>query len=405
MSASTYRPLLCLTLTHMLVDACQYLISPLWAQFQASLHFSENVLFLVLSVQALSPSVSQAAFGYARDRYSAGFLLWLGPVVAAVSLSLLGIASSTVMLCTLLLVGGTGVGAFHPEAAVGASNAIPGARARGLSLFLFGGALGLGLGPILSGTVVGQFGLQGLVYLGPILVAIVAALHLLGMRHIAPREVRSAPKSIVAMLDGRVLFAISLLLVCSLRLVPNMAVDKVLAFTLSPRGWTPLEVGLAQAIFLASGGVGMLLMAFRFRTGWERPFMIACPLAGIPLLAILGWRDCPLWLLLATLVPAGVILWGTTSAMIAYAHQQLPNGTGIASALTMGMSWGVGGMIQAKITSGYVAAGAPQQAFHAFIPCLALAAIGAWLLPRPQPHVHEAAETTMRELQPAAADV
>ncbi|HAH45130.1 MAG TPA: hypothetical protein DCM07_09815 [Planctomycetaceae bacterium] len=67
--------------------------------------------------------------------------------------------------------------------------------------------------------------------------------------------------------------------------------------------------------------------------------------------------------------------------MVSYSHQLFPKGGGVASAITMGMARGGGGMIQAKITSHFVALGTPQLAFHAIIPCLLLAAIGAMLLP------------------------
>jgi MFS transporter, FSR family, fosmidomycin resistance protein len=379
-----YLPLICLAMMHMLVDACAILVGPIWADLNESLHMSGGTLFLVLSVAGLSPAVSQVAFGYLRDRCSARFLLWLGPVVAAGCLSLVGVASNVTVLCVLLIVGGAGVGAFHPEAAVAAGRMLPGQRARGLSLFMFGGALGLGLGPILSGAVVGRFGLAGLVAVGPPIALLVGILFVVGQRGLQP-ETAPATKtpalSVWEMLEGRIGLALLVLAACSLRLVPNMAMDKVLSFTLAQQGADPFTIGLMQSIFLISASVGMLVMAFRFRSGWEKRFLVWCPVAGMPLLYFLGQESCPRWLLLSLLVPAGVILWGTTPVMVSYAHQQFPKGTGLASALTMGLSWGVGGMIQAKLTSYYVDLGIPQQAFHAFIPCLALAAVGAWLLP------------------------
>ncbi|HAW31529.1 MAG TPA: hypothetical protein DCY03_26050 [Planctomycetaceae bacterium] len=125
----------------------------------------------------------------------------------------------------------------------------------------------------------------------------------------------------------------------------------------------------------------MLLMAFRFKSGHEKLFMIVCPLLGIPLMLVLGWEGCPIWLMTLMLIPSGLILWGTSPAMVSYSHQLFPKGGGVASAITMGMAWGGGGMIQAKITSHFVALGIPQRAFHAIIPCLLLAAVGAMLLP------------------------
>ena len=47
---------------------------------------------------------------------------------------------------------------------------------------------------------------------------------------------------------------------------------------------------------------------------------------------------------LALLVPSGVVLVGTTPAMVSYAHQLFPRDAGKASALTMGLSWGTSGL-------------------------------------------------------------
>jgi FSR family fosmidomycin resistance protein-like MFS transporter len=183
------------------------------------------------------------------------------------------------------------------------------------------------------------------------------------------------------MLDGRIGLAVAILLVCSLRLAPNMAMDKVLSFALSQRGYSVAQVGWYQSLFLISASAGMFIMAFRFRPGLEKAFMVVCPLAGIPLVYALGLEATPPAMFAALLVLTGLILWGTTPAMVSYAQQLFPQGAGLASAITMGLSWGVGGLIQAPITAYFQSTGHPQQALHALIPCLMIAAAGAYFLP------------------------
>ena len=336
-------------------------------------------------------SISQAVFGWLRDRRAAPVWLWLGPIIAALFLTSIGLIEHRGVLFALLLIGGIGVGAFHPEAAVLAGRLIPGERTRGLSLFMFGGSLGLALGPILSGLIVAQRGLSGLTLLTIPIVVLVAFLFLAGRLSGAASRLLTAPvadknkasPSLSETLEGRGGFAVLMLTVCSLRLVPNMAMDKVLAFTLSqPRwGFSEPEIGMAQSVFLIAASVGMFFMVFRFRPGWEKTFMVVCPLAGIPLMLILAWSDCPPWLLFTTLALSGMVLWGTSPAMVSYAQQQFPKGAGLASALTMGMAWGIGGLIQAPITSYFQKAGTPQMTFMACVPCLLVAGLAATLLP------------------------
>ena len=109
--------------------------------------------------------------------------------------------------------------------------------------------------------------------------------------------------------------------------------------------------------------------------------MVACPLLGIPLLAVWGWEGCPTWLLITVLVPTGLVLWGTTPAMVSYAQQIFPRGAGVASAITMGLAWGGGGLIEAPFTAYFQDIGRPQLAVWAFLPFVAIAGLSAMWLP------------------------
>lgn len=380
---SRYLPLICLALTHTLVDAFAMLVEPLWPDLKKSLRLSEGELFLLLSVAAIAPNFSQIAFGYLGDRYGSRYLLWLGPAVAVVCLPCTGSAGSAAILGLLLLCGSVGVGAFHPEAAVAAGRLMPEQRTRSLSLFMFGGTLGLGLGPMLSGNLVKAFGPPALAWLAaPGLIAI-AVIQFLSRRPSVPASVeppQSAASLRAMWLNGGRL-ALVLLAVCALRVVPNAGMTKAIAFTLESRGYAANVIGNTQSIFLASGSLGMLLLASRFRHGWERRLMVWSPLAAVPLLAGLAIPDSPYWLIVALLIPAGVILTGSTPVMVSYAHQLFPNGAGMASALTMGLSWGLSGMLVARLTSYFDRMNRPALLFAAFVPCIVLSALGARLLP------------------------
>jgi len=375
-----YLPLVCLALLHTTVDTCALWVAPLWPGLETKFGLGVAALSVAFIVQSMPTSLSQAVFGYVRDRRATPWVLWAGPVCAACFLCLIGATANLGVLYVLLIVGGIGVGAFHPEGAVVAGRMIPEQRTRSLSLFMFGGSLGLALGPTLSGLVVSRWGMEGLSRLMLPMLAAVMLLAWMGgflKRPAQQPAEQQAAGSRYGGLEGRAPLALLLLLICSLRLVPNMAMDKVLAFTMESRGFGTSGIGMTQSLFLISASAGMFIMAFRFRPGWEQPFMIWCPVAGIPLLLLLGWSGCPGWLFTALLVPTGLLLWGTTPAMVSYAQQLFPKGAGLASAITMGMSWGIGGLIQAPITAYFQS----QQAFHAFIPFLVIGAVGAYLLP------------------------
>lgn len=407
---SKLLPLICLALLHTLVDTCALLVAPVWPELESTFNLGIVALSVVFIVQSLPTSVSQGFFGYLRDRRSVPWLLLIGPLTAAICLTMIGTAPNRIVLCVLLTVGGIGVGAFHPEAAVAAGQMFPEHRARSLSVFMLGGSCGLALGPILSGAVVSQFGLTGLLYVLPPIILLIPVLCWGVLRADIFRNppAKRHDAKFAEMFEGRVVWAIALFLICSFRLVPNMAMDKVVSFVMDQHGYDSLFTGFAQSLFLASASVGMFWMALKFRPGWERGFMVACPIAGIPLLIVLGWQGCPFWLFVTLLVPTGLALWGTTPAMVSYAQQLFPKGAGVASAITMGLAWGLGGLIQAPITLFFRNSGIPQQALWGFVPCLAVAAIGATFLPKvtesKEAETPSATQAISSEVQPDPID-
>ena len=91
--------------------------------------------------------------------------------------------------------------------------------------------------------------------------------------------------------------------------------------------------------------------------------MVICPLLGLPLLSVWGWEGCPTWLLITVLVPTGLVLWGTTPAMVSYAQQIFPRGAGVAVVAGAGVgdlngAAGVGGTTPPGRTPGACSSGA-----------------------------------------------
>ncbi len=380
-----YLPIFCLALMHALVDAVAMFIEPLWPEFHNALGLSERELFVLFAITAIAPNFSQVLFGFVQDRFGSRYLLWLGPAVAAVCLSAIGMAGSAGSLGMLLAVGYLFIGSFHPEGAVFAGQLLPEHRTRAISIFVFGGTLGLGLGPIVSGNLVQNYGLGVLPWLALPALGLVVAITIVSRRAVAAVAIPHMPvgHSPAQPLSARLKLALFLLFVCSLRVIPNSGMTRALAFTLEGRGYEAGMIGNVQSLFLVCGSLGILLVGSRFGHGSERQLMIYSPLAAIPLLLALAVPGCPTWLLVALLVPSGLTLIGTTPAMVSYAHQLFPRDAGMASALTMGLSWGTSGLALAGMTPVFTEQlHQPALLFAAFVPCLLAAAAGACLLPR-----------------------
>src|SRR5258708_37772581 len=113
-----YLPILCLALMHALVDAVGMFVEPLWPELRKSLDLAQSRLFYLFAITAVAPNFSQSVCGFVQDRYGSRYLLWLGPAVAAVCLTTIGLAGSAAWLGLLLAVGYLFIGSFHPEGAV-----------------------------------------------------------------------------------------------------------------------------------------------------------------------------------------------------------------------------------------------------------------------------------------------
>ena len=339
--------LLLLVLMHGLVDGFATSIQPLWPDLQRSLALRGGMIDWAYVAWNLATSMSQLFFGYWGDRGRGRWLFWAGPALAVLCMSSIGLVDSFAMLCVLLVLGGLGVAAFHPEAAAMAGACAPGHRSRAMSLFAVGGYLGQAAGPLYSGMVTTRFGTSALAW-G--LVWGLGASSSWRSGFAAPRASPCPPGPIAGLRcaswcgggPSRWRWSWS---IGTLRVLPAMGVPLALAFAMKSRGETNGQIGAAQTIFLAGIGAGSLGCALFVRRSNERaalwllPMLVAAILWGFPW-AGPRWS----WPLLGV---AGLLLGATMPVLVSYGQQLLPEGQRIASSLTMGVSWGIGGTLVA----------------------------------------------------------
>ena len=371
-----WRPLVCLALIHTLVDSASQVVSPLWPRLQREFEFGPWSLPILYAAWQTTASISQPVFGYWGDRFGSRWMLGLGPALVIVCVSLLGFARGPLSLVSLLLVGGLGIGAFHPEAAAGVIGFSGTKATNGLALFTFGGMVGLALGPVIGGLLVDRYGLPGLRW---ILIPGLALLTPLLLLHPpAPHTLPAGDKRIglAEMVGERWPAAVLLLTVATLRVVPVLGVPYGLAFLLDQQSGSEVQIGTVQGLFLLSGGVGTLFSPMWARPGRELTALVGTVIAAAGCLALMAWGQAGIWYL--GLVGSGFLLQGTIPIFIAYSQKLLPRGQRLAASLTLGASWGVGGLIVAGLKAYY----APQVMLWAMVPFALAAAVGSYLLPR-----------------------
>jgi FSR family fosmidomycin resistance protein-like MFS transporter len=136
-----------LALAHAVNDVLTAILGALLPTLQVRFAASTATLALLVAVFTISSSVTQPVLGALADRAGQRRVAGAGVALAAISLSLVGVAHSIPLLLTLLVLGGVGSAALHPVSTSivgGPSSKNPGMA---VGLFTAGGMAGFAAGP------------------------------------------------------------------------------------------------------------------------------------------------------------------------------------------------------------------------------------------------------------------
>jgi len=379
--ASTLLPMLIFAAaTHFLVDAVAGMLNPLWPRLDAHYRLAGWESAALFFLWGTSNSISQFWFGFYGDRFHARWLLAAGPLAAIFCLGSIGLTNSPLVLAMLLCVAGLGVAAYHPEAAALAGSCAPENRSRAMSIFIMGGFLGQATGPILSGCLVDALGLRGMTW--SILAGLLVAALLVPLGRITLVQPLPQQRPAVSLRDaisGRATKLLLVLVIGSLRIVPAGGLPVLISYLLETRGASTADTGFVQSAFMLGIGLGGLTCATLLRREHERLILWFCPLAVAPVLFAIPWTSGGL--LTASVCLTGLLLGISLPVLISYGQQILPDSQRIASSITMGVSWGVGGGIVCVILAACRYAGRYEPAFLVFALASALSSLLCIWLP------------------------
>lgn len=365
--------------THFLVDLTAGMLSPLWPRLDGHFHLAAWQSAALFFIWQMTTSLSQFFFGWLGDRFPSRWLLWAGPLAGIVCLGAIGLTASATALALLLTVAGLGVAAYHPEAAALAGGCAPEDRSRAMSVFFMGGFLGQAIGPIYSGKLVDTLGLAGLTWTilaGLVMAALLAPLGKNALQHLPSQHRRVRLRDA---LSGRWSLLTLVLFVGSLRIIAAGGVPVLLGYLLESRHATATETGALQSVFMLGIGLGGLTCATIVRHHHERLILWLCPLMVTPVLVAIPWASA--WPLALAVGISGMLLGISLPVLISYGQQVMPESQRIASSLTMGVSWGLGGGIVSLILAACRSAGRYEPAFLTFAVATAVSSLLCLWLP------------------------
>lgn len=387
----SFKLLLLLAFAHLFVDTIAFVLPPLWPDLRRDLALSDAEFQASFVLWSLTNSVLQLPIGYWAERRQARWLIWAGPALGAACICAACLVDSCAALCLLLVAGGVGIAAFHPEAAAVAASCAPENRSRALSIFAIGGYVGQALGPLYAGQLTASYGRPSLVWTlvwGWSALALVAW----GLRR-APQPAARLAENVPPLgelLDGKKKSLAWLAALGVLRVTPGLGVPLALAFAIKDAGGTNADVGFAQSLFLGAVGAGSVACALFVRSHNERAAFWALPLPAALLLA--ACPAAPAMLSNICAAAAGFALGVTFPLLVSCGQQLLPRGQRIASGLTMGLTWGLASPLAIGTIDLFERLQQPAASFYVFAGLAAMSSLMCFVLARPA-------------IEPAAAQV
>jgi FSR family fosmidomycin resistance protein-like MFS transporter len=330
-----------LSLAHFSIDAYSSFFSPLLPLLVDKLGLSLTRVGALVALTSVASSLSQPLFGWLSDRSRRPWFVAAGPLVAAVFLSSVGIASSYGMLVTLLMLGGLGAAAFHPQGATLAAG-LGERRALALSLFVTGGTVGFSLGPLLSVGVVAAFGLERS-WVAAIPGLLIAGLVLFWFARVAPAPRAHGARPAFRELRpvARPLALLYFCVVC--RSAVSYGFMTFLTLYLHARGFSVEAGGGLLAVYLLAGALGGFLGGWLAERWGGRRVVVWSFLGAAPL--YYAFLFLPTGPGLVCLTSGAFMLQASLPVNVALGQELSPRHSSTISSLLMGAAWGLGALL------------------------------------------------------------
>lgn len=334
---------------HLAVDFASGSVPALIPFMTDRFHLGYALAAMLLLAATASSSLVQPLFGLLSDRRGALWLIPGGTMLAAVGVGGAAISPAYPLVLVLVLAGGLGVAAFHPEGAKFAAYASGRKRASGMSYFNSGGNVGYALGAFATGQLVVWLGLVGgLLAMVPVLLAS------LGLARVVPHLSGLNPETGDAAYDRGDDRRAAMVLVGVVIALRSVAWFTLLAFVplwVVSLGHSKAEGNRLLFLMLLAGAVGTLLLgAVADRIGLRATLVITQALISPLVLVFLYVGGVPGVL---ALMLVGVCVVGTFGVTMVLSQLYLPRHVGMASGLSIGLAMGIGGV--AAVVLGAVA--------------------------------------------------
>lgn len=321
---------------HFVHDMYTSFLAPLLPVLIANLSLTKTAAGL-LSVFYQLPSLIQPLIGHLGDRVNLKILVIVGPAIAAMMMTLLGIAPTYALLALLLVVAGLNSAGLHSVGPVIVGTLSGNRLGRGMSFWMVAGELSRTVGPLILVSAVALLtprGLPWLVFGG------LAASGILYLRLRNAPDYRPPTSQRLAWGDAMQHIRPFLLALTGVIAVRGMLFSAFATFLptyVTESGAGLWLAGASLSIMEAAGVVGALFGGVvSDRLGRRRVMLgmsVAAPLAALLFLNVRGWLQFPVLLLV------GLTLLSTGPVIMALVQEQARASRALANGIFMALNF------------------------------------------------------------------
>lgn len=326
-----------LTAGHFSIDSYSSFLAPLLPLLVQKLDLSLSMVGALVAMSSITSSLSQPLFGMLSDRLARPWFVLLGPITAGAFLCAVGLAPSFPVMVALVMAGGLGVAAFHPQAAVLAGGLL-GRRGLAMSIFVSGGTAGFSAGPLVAVAIAGTLGLEW-TWLWALSALPVGALLLIWFRRMGRFEGHAFERPRwreLRPLAGP-LGALYMSAVC--RSIAGYGFMTFLPLHLVGTGHGVGFGGLVISAYLTAGALGAFLGGWLADRAGCRAVIVRSLFGGLPLFVAYPFLPGP-WAIPA-IVAGNFVLQMGLPVVVVMGQQIAPRHASTVSSMLMGAAWGM----------------------------------------------------------------
>ena len=337
-----HTSILRLSAGHFFIDAHASMLGAFLPFLHQTMNLTLTEAGILGGALVFSSSLMQPLYGYLADRLRHKVFAALGPAVSGIFICSMGIAPNFYALLVLVILGGVGIAAFHPQGAAVTREVSHQRPVYQMSVFITGGMIGYAIGPVYITSVIALAGLHQSYWAA--LPGVLMSGYLLLYGPSPQKDGNPVPQ---AQLKQHLREKMRPLLVhyflVVIRSLNQLVFVAFLPLYFTMRGHSEMEGAQMLTLFLFTGAMTGLwggILADRF----GGKIIIAISMIGyVPMALGFFLVTGPLSTLFCAL--AGAFLLLANPVNVVMAQRLIPEAASTVSALMMGFAWGISGFI------------------------------------------------------------